>query len=281
MPDTRRQEKMFPQVDDWMLTTKYPVHELLFLEEHLGETPGVALPDGVPEGFVKARVEGFLTRVADLSTLGDREDSRYFQPVALFAAIRQAITGYVGYCAERESEKQRTGMSVPHDSMYAFDDMNRLIGYQGPGSDAGRVRVFDVPLVPQADRQFRRLSQMWLEKARQGADTTEITAEEAEAPALTTEQLRSEVEKEESAFDVSAEHSLIPSAFIQHKKGFKCPVGDCQQFEGFKVSEDGTPHISSRRAAERRMIKHCKTATEYSEIHSQVARIVERGPVPA
>lgn len=109
------------------------IPELLFLRDHLGESPTVALSDDLPPGVNPIEVEKHLTRFVQLEELAAHK-GRTWEGLEVIA---DSITRYLAWHEKTAAIKKAGGPR--HPSQFTWDDTG-MIYRGGIGSDSDMVR---------------------------------------------------------------------------------------------------------------------------------------------
>lgn len=166
-------EDNYPAVDRVFAPCLYSEPTLTFIREHLGENPTVALNELTPEvlgiqrhqfrdvhgknnkviddaesqyhaAFLSERkvIEQALRRFYDLDDLQEHDASKWVGVESVAQGIDRWIKRQEAYRKNKKSHPQGKGH---HPELYLYDQRGRRYS-QGPGSDAGRPRRYDIAL---------------------------------------------------------------------------------------------------------------------------------------
>lgn len=175
----------FPDVEDVFDSAMYNAEELVCIEAHLGESPGVAR---AADDFVTApdSVPCVTNALARFKNLDDMAKSGQVEEWVGFDGIRD----HIAYWQERQRRYFKQKHEDPegkgfHPEMYTFDDYGKA-NYGGPGSDQGRVRhpLFLVPVAQRSRADFTKDIGKEQEVHSEGEEPEAKVAVEAAPPTL-------------------------------------------------------------------------------------------------
>jgi hypothetical protein len=113
----------------------YSIEENLFMAEHLGESPNVALNKGTPVNVNPKAVRPVLQRVFELIELEKHEGEAWIG----VEALKSSIVTYVDSIHEWERDKRKGAPYPP--TVYEWDTRGRA-RMHGVGSDAHMVKTY-------------------------------------------------------------------------------------------------------------------------------------------
>ena len=268
-------DRLFPQVGRVFGTALYANEELLFIDEHMGQSPGVAVHKGVPDGVLVDTVSPALQRIADLIQLAENGTPGLFASDELVATVRTAIRAHLGMAGERaERKEQNPGGRHNWPTLHGFDKLGRDLGAQAEGSDTGRVRATDVALLPiETFLSVDNYAAKYLKLMEDPLSSAKLTSEEIQAAMRENQKqaygkVIADMTTEEK-LDAETEHTRYE--LIAGPNFLECPI--CQERTTFNVSKDGEVAQRSYKSAKNKMVNHLKTAKNEAKAHRDAYRL--------
>jgi len=268
-------DRLFPEVGRVFGTALYSNEELEFLDEHLGQSPGVAFYEGEPAGVLRDTVSPALQRVADLVELADKGTPGLFASEVLLASVRMAARAHLGMGAERTARKEMNPDGKnPWPTTHGYDKRGRDLGPQSAGSDWGRVRATDVALLPiESFTVVENYATKYLEMMEDPLSSVKLSSVELQDKIIArqTAEYGQAVEEMSVEEKLAAEQEDSPQELIQGPNFFECPI--CQERRTFDVGHEGEVMKKSYTSARNKIVNHLKTEKKEAAAHRELYRL--------